>query len=633
MLMVLLLAVITVPILWGMLDLNVKTQHRSAARSQLWNGTLPLVEAGIEEGLAHLNQNCYSNIVNEGLVRWHGVDGWTRLSNGVFQATRRYVGDSYYDLWISTNAPVDADSPQIVCVAYTPSLFGKMGLLPIYGAIGQAADATSYIARQVRVGTLKNYLFTAGSVSRDNTQWNGRCRIDSFDSQNSTNSFYGLYDSRYITDNAQVIAIDGSINLGAQGVLYGSAGTGPEGSLSNGTVGDKEWIAAGNTGLQPGHYQTNVNMNLRDVRLPSGAESWPLLSVCNCSITITNPVRLAKMITSPTYPSPPPPGGILATNSALVTTDYYPSPVPATGVETNLTLFTSVTYPTPEPPFGVRTNVDGTFVTQTNYPSLFVTPPGVTTNVLLTTNINIQPPVGSYLGSVTTQVINPTGGGNKDRYTNYIFNSIQGYSFKPPQSYTWTNYSYTYLVDTAYRYVGAQTNQEIVTKRYKYVAYPGKWKLQSLDLSGQERMLIRAQGHTTLYVSGAISMSGQSQIVIEDGASLSIYVGGNVNMSGQGIANENDSALNFSLYGLNSCTNIQIGGNASLTGTIYAPHADIKCNGGGNNTEDIIGAIIGKTVTFNGHFNLHYDEALGRVGPSDGFVATQWIEETASASP
>ena len=33
-----------------------------------------------------------------------------------------------------------------------------------------------------------------------------------------------------------------------------------------------------------------------------------------------------------------------------------------------------------------------------------------------------------------------------------------------------------------------------------------------------------------------------------------------------------------------------------------------------------------KTVTMNGHFNFHYDEILGRTGPSRGYYITSWVE-------
>jgi len=86
------------------------------------------------------------------------------------------------------------------------------------------------------------------------------------------------------------------------------------------------------------------------------------------------------------------------------------------------------------------------------------------------------------------------------------------------------------------------------------------------------------------------------------------------------------SALNMSYYGTTNNTQINFSGNASFTGTIYAPEADITLGGGGKTTYDLVGSIIGNTVNMNGHFNLHFDEALLSAGPSRGFVANSWRE-------
>ena len=84
------------------------------------------------------------------------------------------------------------------------------------------------------------------------------------------------------------------------------------------------------------------------------------------------------------------------------------------------------------------------------------------------------------------------------------------------------------------------------------------------------------------------------------------------------------ACLNY--YGTTNNTQIVLAGNAAFTGTIYAPEADIKLGSGGNNTYDMVGSIIGNTISMNGHFNLHYDESLLSSGPRRGFVANSWRE-------
>jgi hypothetical protein len=120
-------------------------------------------------------------------------------------------------------------------------------------------------------------------------------------------------------------------------------------------------------------------------------------------------------------------------------------------------------------------------------------------------------------------------------------------------------------------------------------------------------------------------MAGQSLITLAPGASLKLYVGGSGAIGGNGIVNPG-SALDFIYYGLPSNTSLSFSGNAAFTGVIYAPNAAFTMNGGGSSTYDFVGASITKTVTMNGHFNFHYDEALSKYGPSRGFVVTSWNE-------
>jgi hypothetical protein len=53
---------------------------------------------------------------------------------------------------------------------------------------------------------------------------------------------------------------------------------------------------------------------------------------------------------------------------------------------------------------------------------------------------------------------------------------------------------------------------------------------------------------------------------------------------------------------------------------------DFDLNGSGATQTDFIGASVSKTVSMNGHFNFHYDEALKKLGPPRGFIVTSWDE-------
>lgn len=159
---------------------------------------------------------------------------------------------------------------------------------------------------------------------------------------------------------------------------------------------------------------------------------------------------------------------------------------------------------------------------------------------------------------------------------------------------------------------------------YNIVVGAGNNQLTSVSMSGNQKMIVT--GHAVLYVTGNFSMAGNAEILIATNASLKLYVGGtSASLAGNGVSNPGN-ALNFTYYGLPTNTSLSFSGNAAFTGTIYAPNANFSLGGGGTTTYDFVGASITSTVTMNGHFNFHYDEALGKVGPSRGYVVTAWNE-------
>lgn len=173
----------------------------------------------------------------------------------------------------------------------------------------------------------------------------------------------------------------------------------------------------------------------------------------------------------------------------------------------------------------------------------------------------------------------------------------------------------------AFAPVGARVNNV----NYEYVLGTGNYVLPFLSLSGQNKVLVT--GHAVLLVEGDVSLSGQSSITIASGGSLQMYVkGANSSLGGSGVVNQTGSALNFGYWGMNSNTQVSFTGNAAFVGTIYAPYANLKLGGGGNNDHDFVGASVSSSVQMNGHFNFHYDEALKKWGPRRGYTIINWNE-------
>jgi hypothetical protein len=151
------------------------------------------------------------------------------------------------------------------------------------------------------------------------------------------------------------------------------------------------------------------------------------------------------------------------------------------------------------------------------------------------------------------------------------------------------------------------------------------YSMADLSLSGSQVMYVASD--VVLLVTRSISITGNGQIVVAPGANLKLYMeGANASIAGNGVLNHNATASSFLYFGLPTNTSLTLGGNAGFTGAIYAPNADFSMGGGGSDTYDFVGASVTNTVRMNGHFNFHYDEALGRSKWSRGYIVNSWNE-------
>src|SRR5712671_4492640 len=80
----------------------IQTQNTSVVRSQTWNSSIAITEAGVEDALQLINK--YAGNF-ETLTNWPSTavsDNWALVSANVYYV-RRYIGDDYYDVYV-TNA-------------------------------------------------------------------------------------------------------------------------------------------------------------------------------------------------------------------------------------------------------------------------------------------------------------------------------------------------------------------------------------------------------------------------------------------------------------------------------------------------------------------------------------------------
>jgi len=223
----------------------VSTQRAIVARTQKWNIAIPMSEAGIEDAMAHLNYGGTTNL---------GSDGWTLTTNGTYFRSNSLGSSGYYSVTISTATP-----PVIVSQGYI--------LDPV---------KSNYLIRTVQVNTKVNGPFPAAILAKGSISMSGGAKIDSFNSTNTTYSTGGVYDPTKAESNAKVETDGGLISVGT-GKIYGTADTGPGGSVTvggSGGVGDSTYLSS-SSGIQSGHALADVNTIIPDVTSPdqTGATS------------------------------------------------------------------------------------------------------------------------------------------------------------------------------------------------------------------------------------------------------------------------------------------------------------------------------------------------------------------------
>ena len=201
----------------------VSVQTVSVARSQLWNDALTVAEAGIEEGLAQMNNS--PNQLSKNL--------WGK-SGANFGPVTRDLAIGSFGVMIVTNP-----APTVYSTGYVT--------VPVSGAV---------VARRVKVTVAPQPLIGLGLGTVFNIDFNGNgIAVNSWDSSNPSLSTNGRYDSSKTSTNGDVASQQGLVNIGnhtIQGNLY----LGPTASYVS------------NTGQVSGKIYSDYNVQIPDVELP-----------------------------------------------------------------------------------------------------------------------------------------------------------------------------------------------------------------------------------------------------------------------------------------------------------------------------------------------------------------------------
>ena len=177
------------------------------------------------------------------------------------------------------------------------------------------------------------------------------------------------------------------------------------------------------------------------------------------------------------------------------------------------------------------------------------------------------------------------------------------------------DYTYLKIKGTNYVYALYTTNSVTATNTYDHI----------LDNSGGRYYVDSLSGNTIvtapdvqLVIGNGLSMSGKDTFIVAPGANIKVYSAGtSCTVGGNGVINQNGLAQNFILTCTPSVTSFTFNGNGEFIGVLVAPDAHVTMNGGGKADNDFMGALIADSITMNGHFSFHYDEALGSLNTTN----------------
>lgn len=232
-------------------------QARAITRSQSWNESLVIADAGIEDALQLLNK--YAD-TSEDPMAWTSTaanDGWAALGGGVFRVSRNFAGNAY-EVFITNTSP----NPWIRATGTR---------------IANGAGGSDDVRRTILVQATTASLFQGALLAKNGVTLGGTVRVDSYNSQNPLYSTNGRYDPAKARDKGSVATVVSNmvaaVVVGGSVDIYGRIYTGPGDTIKlNGgaTVGSLAWHSGGNSGLQSGWSQHDLNVDIPDAPTPPG---------------------------------------------------------------------------------------------------------------------------------------------------------------------------------------------------------------------------------------------------------------------------------------------------------------------------------------------------------------------------
>ncbi len=165
-------------------------------------------------------------------------------------------------------------------------------------------------------------------------------------------------------------------------------------------------------------------------------------------------------------------------------------------------------------------------------------------------------------------------------------------------------------------------------------AAPARYKVSSVTVSGGKVLTMAphapgADSYIEVWVTGKFTTSGSGYILQQPGVHVTYHIEGEVTVSGSSFNNQSNIAAKNMINVISPAPGVNqkvtVSGGGTFTGVINAPGADFTISG----SASLSGAMIGKTMSMSGGANVHYDEALSRMGGGgmgSGYRVASWVE-------
>jgi hypothetical protein len=261
----------------GMLT-YISNEYAFNVRSHRWMEALNIAEAGVELGIAEVN-----NFYFQG-AGFQSSRGWYNAGGGMYYRSTAYltntsgqVAGSFYT-WLYN---VGTTNPYVAA-------WGWCNVTPRGPVVYRAVEC--YLAPNAR--------FPAAMVAKQKIDMNGNnATVDSYDSTDPTKSTGSLYDPTKRRANGDIASNDtitntldvtlGNANIYGRVLLSpsGSVTMGPNGSIGPTTV-TADRATTVSAAQNQGWVRNDFQVDIPDVTLPAGAASWTSLGSVNNTTTI-----------------------------------------------------------------------------------------------------------------------------------------------------------------------------------------------------------------------------------------------------------------------------------------------------------------------------------------------------------